>query len=208
VNSNRVSAHRWNTTRHGTREAPFIAALAAGQLPWKAYADLIAQQFFVHESLEQAAEAMAGDSIAGPFLLPELRRLPLLAADLRFLRGPGWARQITALPATSTYCTRLRDTAFHRPYSFVAHHYARCLDDLALGARLGRAVATWYGLEGVGNVSLMVDEAAVPGLRAHYGRLFDRMPWPPAEEAEFHAETGYAQQLYAGVLDQLARRWR
>ncbi|MGX6607054.1 biliverdin-producing heme oxygenase [Micromonosporaceae bacterium Da 78-11] len=103
----------------------FVAALVGGGLPWKAYADLLAQYFFIYESLDQAAQAMADDPVAGAFVLPELNSSRTLAADLRFLRGSGWARQIVASSATSTYCARLREVAFHSPLGFVAHYVTR-----------------------------------------------------------------------------------
>ena len=38
--------------------------------PGTAYADLAAQHWFIYETLEQAAQAMADDPVAGDFVLP------------------------------------------------------------------------------------------------------------------------------------------
>jgi heme oxygenase len=181
----------------------FINALISGRLPWKAYADLLAQQFFVHESLAQAAEDMAGDPVAGAFILPAPARLPALAADLRFLRGPGWPAQIAASSATTTYCTRLRDTAFHDPTGFAAHYVTRHLDDLRAARQLGPAVAAAYGLDCMGRRFYAYDE----DLHLRYAGLIDGHLQRPGDEAMFSAEAGYARRLHAAVLDELGRKW-
>jgi heme oxygenase len=181
----------------------YVNALISGRLPWKAYADLLAQQFFVHESLAQAAEDMAGDPVAGAFVLPAQARLPALAADLRFLRGPGWAAQIAASSPTTTYCTRLRDTAFHHPAGFAAHYVTRHLDDLMAARRLGPAVGAAYGLDDAGRRFYAYDE----DLCLRYAGLIDGAFRRPADEATFSAEAGYARRLHTAVLDDLGRKW-
>src|SRR5918995_6768414 len=98
----------------------FLDALAAGKLPWEAYAELTAQHWFVYEALESAGVTMADDPAVHAFLFEELLRLPSLEADLRFLYGPDWTDRITARPATTTYCTRLRHVAFGAATGFVA----------------------------------------------------------------------------------------
>src|SRR4051812_2337662 len=103
----------------------FLDALATGQLPWEAYADLAAQHWFLYEELELAARTMADAPVARAFVFPELTRLPSLEADLRFMHGPRWPDRIAALPATTTYCTRLRYAANSHPVGFIAHHYTR-----------------------------------------------------------------------------------
>src|SRR6185436_13957419 len=102
-----------------TRRSHFIQSLAAGHLPIAAYAELTAQHWFVYESLESATAAMAGDPVAGRFYFPELFRLRAIEADLRFLQGPRWQSRIAALPATTTYCTRIRSAAFDQATGYV-----------------------------------------------------------------------------------------
>ncbi|AEV81612.1 heme oxygenase [Actinoplanes sp. SE50] len=84
------------------RHHRFVVALAGGRLPIAAYAELVAQHWFVYESLELATAAMACDPVAGRFHFPELFRVPAIEADLRFLHGPCWTGRIAALPATTT----------------------------------------------------------------------------------------------------------
>lgn len=130
-------------------------------------------------------------------------RLP----DLHFLHGPAWMTQIAALPATTTYCTRRRDVAFHRPSSFVAHLYARHLYDLENGPGLARGIAAVYGLDNDGLRFLPFEDREPDRLHAHYRWLLSRTPWPTAEHATVRAEFDYARHLYAGILRELAKRW-
>jgi heme oxygenase len=57
--------------------------------------------------------------------------LPALATDLRFLHGARWAQRIAASPSTTVYWIHLRDTAVRQMSGFVAHHYARHIEDLS-----------------------------------------------------------------------------
>ncbi len=54
------------------------------------YIALVAQHYFIYEALEAAAERMADDPVAAPFISPQLTRLPALEADLEFLIGADW----------------------------------------------------------------------------------------------------------------------
>jgi heme oxygenase len=200
--------------RHGTRGAHdtaqgsgFLDALAAGRLPWKAYADLTAQHWFVYEALEQAGAAMADDPVAGAFVCRELLRLPSLEADLRFLHGPAWANRIAALPATTTYCTRLRDVAFIGAQGFVAHHYTRYLGDLSGGQYLGPAIAQVYGLHGDGHRFFVFEEIDPGPFKVWYRRMLDTLPWSRTEEDAFLAEVLEAYRLNVDMLTELRIRW-
>ncbi|WP_329110150.1 biliverdin-producing heme oxygenase [Micromonospora sp. NBC_01699] len=133
------AAHR------AAESTPYITALIAGQIPRAGYAALVAQHYFVYETLEEAAEAMRGDAVAGPFVADELTRLPRLAEDLAFLLGPGWRDRIAPNAATEAYRDRLREVCFTWPAGFVAHHYTRYLGDLSGGAFVAAAVRRTYG---------------------------------------------------------------
>jgi heme oxygenase len=185
----------------------FLDALATGRLPWEAYADLAAQHWFLYESLELAAATMVHDPVARAFVFPELTRLPALEADLRFLHGPRWGSRIAALPATTTYCTRLRDTANAGPIGFIAHHYTRYLGDLSGGQYLGRAVARAYGFSGDGHRFFVFTELNPDAFKTYYRRLLDALPWSRFEQDQFLAEVTKAYQLNIAVLDDLGRRW-
>jgi heme oxygenase len=101
--------------------------------------------------------------VAGPFVRPELARLPELERDLGHLGGAGWQERAVALPATAAYAARIEQVARSWPAGFVAHHYTRYLGDLS-GGQVIRGVAerTWgferkgdgvrfYVFEGIGN---------------------------------------------------------
>lgn len=185
----------------------FLDALAAGLLPWEAYADLAAQHWFLYESLELATSTMAGDPVARAFVFPELIRLPALEADLHFLHGPRWADRIAALPATTTYCTRLRDAANTSPIGFIAHHYTRYLGDLSGGQFLGRAIARAYGLSGDGHRFFVFQSLDPAAFKTYYRGLLDTLPWSRFEQDQFLAEVTEAYGLNIDVLEELGRRW-
>jgi heme oxygenase (biliverdin-producing, ferredoxin) len=200
--------------RQGTRAeheaaqgSGFLDALATGRLPREAYADLAAQHWFVYESLELAGAMMARDPVAGAFVFPELVRLPALEADLRFLTGPEWSGRIAALPATASYCTRLRDVAFVAATGFVAHHYTRYLGDLSGGQYLGPAIARAYGLTGDGHRFFVFPAIEPATFRAHYRRQLDDLPWSVPEQDTFLAEVTEAYRLNIAVLAELSERW-
>ena len=196
----RTGTRAWHDAAEQT---PFIADLLAGRLPRQGYAALTAQHFFIYESLESAAVAMAEDPVAGVFAFSELTRLPAIIADLEFLCGPAWADRIVALPATATYCARLREVAFDRPAAFIAHHYTRYLGDLAGGQDIGRAVADVYGLEDLGRRFYTFDGVRPEAFRDRYRAQLDALSWPPSEEDYFLAEVSRAYELNTAVLRQL-----
>jgi heme oxygenase len=185
----------------------FLDALATGRLPWQAYADLAAQHWFLYEELELAAQTMVDDPVARAFVFPELVRLPSIEADLHFLLGPRWPDGIAALPATTTYCSRLRYAANSHPIGFVAHHYTRYLGDLSGGQHLGRAIARAYRLNGDGHRFFVFPGVDPDALRTYYRQLLDRTPWSPYEQDEFITEVLEAYRLNIAVLDDLRRRW-
>ena len=198
--------------RSGTRSdhdaaqgSGFLDALAAGTLPRQAYADLAAQHWFIYETLEQAAEAMATDPVAGDFVFPELTRLPALSHDLATLLGP--APQLSALPATQEYRARLRAVAFDQPWGFIAHHYTRYLGDLSGGQYLGPAIAKAYGLNGAGHRFFVFEGVSPPAFRTGYRDLLDRLAFSPADEQNFLAEVAEAYRLNIAVLRELKERW-
>jgi heme oxygenase len=183
----------------------FLDALAAGTLPRQAYADLAAQHWFIYETLEQAAGAMAADPVAGAFVFPELTRLPALSEDLATLLGP--APALSALPATQEYRARLRAVAFDQPWAFIAHHYTRYLGDLSGGQYLGPAIAKAYGLNGAGHRFFVFDGVSPPAFRTRYRELLDGLAFSPAEEQNFLAEVAEAYRLNIAVLRELKERW-
>lgn len=185
----------------------FLDSLAAGRLPFAAYADLAAQHWFVYEALELAAAAMADDPVAAAFVAPELHRLPAIEADLAFLYGRGWEYRIEALPATTTYCTRLREAAFAGAAGFIAHHYTRYLGDLSGGQYLGPAIARAYGLTGDGHRFFVFSGVDPFVFKARYREMLDTLNWPRSQERVFLSEVGEAYRLNIGLLTELKERW-
>jgi heme oxygenase (biliverdin-producing, ferredoxin) len=183
----------------------FLDRLAAGRLPRDAYADLAAQHWFIYVALERAGDALSADRVAGDFVLPELRRVSALEADLAFLAGPRWRDRVVAREATVEYVERLQ--AITRAEQFIAHHYTRYLGDLSGGQYLGPAIARSYGLNGDGHRFFVFDGVRPPAFRTRYREMLDAIRWSPAEEETFLAEVSEAYRLNIAVLDDLKERW-
>jgi heme oxygenase len=190
-----------------TRRSRFVQDLAAGRLPVAAYAELTAQHWFIYESLELATTAMADDPVAGRFCFPELFRIPALESDLRFLHGPRWQSRVVALPATTTYCTRIRSAAFDQATGYVAHHCTRYLSDLDGGQWLGAAVLEAYRFRRHG-YRFFVFEGVDPELfLIRYRHRLNVVPWNRAEREAFLAEVAAAAKLNLDLLTDLENRW-
>ena len=185
----------------------FLGALAAGRLPFSAYADLTAQRWFIYEALELAAAAMADDPVAAQFVAPELHRVGAIEADLAFLYGRGWQHRIEALPATTTYCTRLREAAFADAPGFIAHHYTRYLGDLSGGQYLGPAIARVYRLSADGQRFFVFDGVDPFEFKARYRQMLDTLTWSRSQERVFLTEVDEAYRLNTGLLTELKERW-
>ena len=192
---------------HVIRGSAFVHRLAARALPWKAYSDWLAQHFFLYESLESARSVMSDDPICAAFAGSAPQRLTALAADLRFLNGTNWERRIVALPATSAYCTRLRDVSLRSASAFVAHHYSRHVDDLPMCRWLAPAVQAAYGLSRSGCRFVASAGVTPASVRARHGELVDGIAWSPSQRHEVVTEAAEAQRWYRAVLDELGRRW-
>ncbi|MEU4693130.1 biliverdin-producing heme oxygenase [Actinoplanes sp. NPDC023714] len=198
-------------TREGravAQRSRYVEGLAGGRLPLAAYAELAAQHWFVYESLEPAAAAMSDDPVARHFVHPELFRLPALEADLRFLYGARWQSRISALAATTTYCTRIRSAAYDRATGYVAHHCTRYLGDLSGGQWLGRKLVEAYGLRRDGYRFFVFEGVDPPLFRARYRDRLNAAPWTPAEQNAFLDEVVAAYRLNIGLLAELEDRWR
>ena len=190
-----------------TRRSRFVRSLTDGRLPVAAYAELTAQHWFVYESLELATTAMADDPVAGEFYLPELFRIPAIESDLRFLHGPRWQSRIVALPATTTYCTRIRCAAFDRATGFVAHHGMRYLSDLDGGQWLGAAVLEAYRFRREGYRFFVFDGVDPELFQKRYHHRLDTIAWNRAERDAFLTEVVAAAQLNLDLLTDLENRW-
>lgn len=193
--------------RAAARRSTFIRQLAAHRLPLAAYAELTAQHWFIYESLELAAAAMDSDPVARRFVYPELFRIPALEADLRYLYGPRWQSRVAALPATTTYCTRIRDAAVARATGYVAHHCSRYPGDLSGGQWLREAVIGAYGFRRHGYRFFVFEGVDPPLFRARYREQLNHAPWTRAEQDDFLDEVAAAFRLNIDLLTELGDRW-
>lgn len=110
----------------------------------KAYARYTEQLWFVYRALEDGAESLRDDPVAGPFIRPELMRTAELERDLAHLRGADWRDELAPLPATVAYAERVALCARDWPAGYVAHHYTRYLGDLSGGQIIrDKAEKTW-----------------------------------------------------------------
>ncbi|MFH7335948.1 heme oxygenase (biliverdin-producing) [Streptomyces sp. KHY 26] len=188
----------------------FMSDLLGGRLGVAAYARYTEQLWFVYEALENTAGALAADPVAGPFLRPELRRLPALERDLAHLRGPGWREGLGALPETRAYADRVRACAEEWPGGYVAHHYTRYLGDLSGGQVIrDRAERTWgFGKKGDGVRFYVFDEIANPAaFKRGYRELLDRIPADALERQRIAAECGRAFALNTAVFRALGEEF-
>ncbi|MFD3356410.1 biliverdin-producing heme oxygenase [Streptomyces fradiae] len=122
----------------------FMGDLLGGRLGVDAFARYTEQLWFVYRALEEAADGLADDPVAGPFIRPELLRTAVLERDLAHLMGPGWRERVSPLPATAAYAARVEECARTWPAGYVAHHYTRYLGDLSGGQVIrDRAERQW-----------------------------------------------------------------
>ncbi|WP_274557776.1 heme oxygenase (biliverdin-producing) [Streptomyces spiramyceticus] len=137
----RVASHEQHTE---AETSTFMSDMLGGRLSVDAYARYTEQLWFVYRALEDAAESLRGDPVAGPFIRPELMRTAELERDLAHLRGENWREDLEPLPATAAYAGRVSECARSWPAGYVAHHYTRYLGDLSGGQIIrDKAEKTW-----------------------------------------------------------------
>ncbi len=183
----------------------YMDALLGGRLDLADYATLVIQYWHVYGAIEDGADRLADDPVVGAFAIDGLRRRPGIAADLAFLRGPDWADDLSALPATEAYAERVRALAATWPGGWVAHHYTRYLGDLAGGQAVRGLLRRTYGVVGEG--ARFYDFASlgpVPRFRSHYRGLLDAAPWDEVERARIAEEAQEAFELNIAMLAELA----
>jgi heme oxygenase len=195
-------------TRHVHERAhhsDYMTALLDGRLDLADYAKLAAQYYVIYRALEQASDVMAGDAVGGAFVIDELRRLPALERDLRFLLGEGWAEQLEPVEATMTYAERIHRVATDWPGGYVAHHYVRYLGDLAGGQVVRALLRRTYGIDGPGALFYRFEDIpSVPAFRGEYRARLDAAGWDTGERARIIDEALMAFELNIAVLGDLA----
>ncbi|MER6756758.1 biliverdin-producing heme oxygenase [Micromonospora echinofusca] len=190
----------------GAESQRYVSALVAGELDRAGYAALVAQHHVIYEALEDAADAMRHDPLAGPFVDDALTRLPALAADLEFLLGPDWRRRIAPTPATAAYAVRLGALRAGPPELFLAHHYTRYLGDLSGGLHIGRSLARHHGLTGDAGAAFYRFDR-IPSPKAYkdtYRARLDDLPLDEAGRARLRAEVLVAYRHNTEVLAALS----
>jgi heme oxygenase len=191
---------------HGDAEqAPWLSALVAGEVSREGFADLVAQHHFAYEALEAAADVMADDPVAGPFVDPALTRGPALVRDLEALLGPSWRDRVAPSPATAAYVARIDEICRTWPGGFVAHHYTRYLGDLSGGQMLRGTIESVYGIDAACGTAFydfpLLDDLAA--YKAAYRRRLDTAPWDDAERARIIDEVLVGYRHNSAVLEQL-----
>ncbi|WEO97778.1 biliverdin-producing heme oxygenase [Streptomyces sp. FXJ1.172] len=188
----------------------FMSDLLGGRLGVAAYGRYTEQLWFVYEALESDAGRLAADPVAGPFVRPELLRLPALERDLAHLRGAGWRTTLSALPETRAYADRVRACAEHWPGGYVAHHYTRYLGDLSGGQIIrDRAEKTWgFTKKGDGVRFYVFEDVANPAaFKRSYRELLDGMAVDDLEKQRIVSECKQAFALNTAVFRALGEEF-
>ena len=186
--------------------ANFLVDLVAGAGTREDYIAHVAQQWFVYEALETAAETLRTDPIVSVFLSDKLTRLPAIEADLEFLIGADWRERIAPLPTTQAYVSRIRRLTARWPVGFVAHHYTRYLGDLSGGPSIGRLLQRRFGFEtnGIG-LYLFADIADPSAFKRTYRDQLDAAPWSDEEQERLIDEVLLAYRFTTELCADLAR---
>ncbi|CAL9552282.1 heme oxygenase (biliverdin-producing) [Streptomyces sp. enrichment culture] len=188
----------------------FMSDLLGGRLGVDAYARYTEQLWFVYEALESGAPGLASDPVAGPFIRPELMRLPSLERDLAHLRGPDWRSGLTALPATRAYAERVATCVRDWPAGYVAHHYTRYLGDLSGGQIIrDKAEKTWgFAKKGDGVRFYVFEEIGNPAaFKRSYRELLDAVPVDDLEKQRIVTECKRAFSLNTDVFRALGEEF-
>ncbi|GGS95328.1 biliverdin-producing heme oxygenase [Streptomyces chromofuscus] len=188
----------------------FMSDLLGGRLGVEAYARYTEQLWFMYEALETGADRLASDPVAGPFVRPELFRLPALERDLEHLRGADWRAGLTALRATRTYADRVAECARVWPAGYVAHHYTRYLGDLSGGQIIrDRAERTWgFAKKGDGVRFYVFEDIGNPAaFKRGYRELLDAIDADELEQQRIVAECKKAFALNTAVFRALGEEF-
>lgn len=187
---------RGTTTDHRSAEhSSTMTDLIKGELPLEGFVHMQAQVAYVYAALEEAADRLRDDPIAGAFIDERLRRTPSMSRDLDLLGGSVVA-SIEPSAATRTYCDRITSIASDWSPGLVAHHYTRYLGDLSGGQHICRVVERTYGIDRTSGSSFFhfADIDDVDEYKAGYRSLLDAMPLSAEERVRFVEEvsTAYA----------------
>ncbi|GAA3479012.1 biliverdin-producing heme oxygenase [Streptomyces yanii] len=193
--------------RHTRAEtSTFMRDLLGGRLGVDAYARYTEQLWFVYRALEDDAEALRSDPVAGPFIRSELMRTAELERDLTHLRGADWREGLEPLPTTALYADRVAECARTWPAGYIAHHYTRYLGDLSGGQIVrDRAEKIWgFTRKGDGVRFYVFGEIANPAsFKRGYRELLDAVNADDREKQRIVDECKRAFSLNTAVLQEL-----
>lgn len=180
--SHSLRSRTW--AEHGDSEgAGFMRDLMTGAGTRSDYVALVAQHYFVYDALERDIDRVAADPVAGAFLTDRLTRMSALIADLEFLIGGDWKRQIAPLPTTVEYAARIREVASGWPGGYLAHHYTRYLGDLSGGQAIRRRMRKLFGFDTDGVRFYVFDDISDPSaFKDEYRARLDAAPWDEQEQ--------------------------
>lgn len=203
----RTASHEQHTE---AESSSFMTDLLDGRLGVDAYARYTEQLWFVYRALEQGAEILRADPVAGPFIQPELFRTAALEQDLAHLRGADWRAGLSPLPATDAYATRVAECARDWPAGYVAHHYTRYLGDLSGGQIIrDRAERTWgFARKGDGVRFYVFDDIANPAaFKRGYRELLDGVNADDLERQRIVDECKRAFDFNGAMFRELANEF-
>jgi heme oxygenase (biliverdin-producing, ferredoxin) len=188
----------------------FITDLLGGRLGVAAYRLYTEQLWLVYEALEDAAEGLAGDPVAGPFLDPALLRRDALTRDLDHLHdGADWRGRLRPLPATVAYADRITEVGRSWPGGYVAHHYTRYLGDLSGGQVIRDRAERLWGLprKGDGVRFYVFEHIGNPAaFKRDYRARLDALPADDLEKQRIVEECRRAFALNTAVFAELRAR--
>ncbi|WP_369143919.1 heme oxygenase (biliverdin-producing) [Streptomyces sp. R44] len=199
----RTASHEQHTE---AETSSFMGDLLGGRLAVDAYARYTEQLWFVYRALEEGADALREDPVAGPFIQPELFRTAALEQDLAHLRGPGWRDGVSPLPATVAYAERVAECARDWPAGYVAHHYTRYLGDLSGGQIIrDKAERTWgFDRKGDGVRFYVFEEISNPAaFKRAYRELLDGVNADDLEKQRIVDECKRAFDFNSAVFREL-----
>ncbi|MGW0749468.1 biliverdin-producing heme oxygenase [Streptomyces sp. NPDC002587] len=203
----RVASHEQHTE---AETSAFMCDLLGGRLGVDAYTRYTEQLWFVYRALEDAADSLRDDPVAGPFIRPELMRVAEIERDLAHLLGPGWRESVAALPATEAYAARVTECAADWPGGYVAHHYTRYLGDLSGGQIIrDKAERTWgFTRKGDGvRFYVFTDISNPAAFKRTYRELLDAIAADDLEKQRIIDECRRAFDFNGAVFRELGERF-
>ncbi|MFE7430040.1 heme oxygenase (biliverdin-producing) [Streptomyces sp. NPDC014735] len=199
----RTASHEQHTE---AETSTFMSDLLGGRLGVDAYTRYTEQLWFVYRALEEGAQALRNDPVAGPFIRAELMRTTELERDLAHLRGADWCEGLEPLPATAAYAARVAQCARTWPAGYVAHHYTRYLGDLSGGQIIrDKAEKTWgFARKGDGVRFYVFEEIPNPAaFKRGYRELLDALDADDLEKQRVVDECKRAFALNTAVFREL-----